>query len=578
MKRSSIVTIGSVLVSILIVGVTVAWFSFTCLSFSPVPWPDGSAFYLPSLSLLAWPPRWVMHSQAAFIPSYDIANFNMMPLLPALLGIGMHLGLGKLLGATLAIKFISLLGLGIWAWMLGYWTWRLTQSILLSFILGLVALWDPICRWGTLVVRSEIWIGLLWLMILMELHAFQSEDHSVLRKDSRRFWLISLWLALAAYFHFEAIILVPATSIGLFKIQNNLQKELKNWIKRLFAVGLRTSLFLIPWGVYILAHPSLFLEQMGSQFSRLSGINSWIANPYLFFHSLFLSIGNPEGLPKFFNLAKGFFWLMVILLSGHFLYFFVLMVNKKIRSENRNQIELFLAAGVAFWTSLYLWCSKPEVWFITLCHLTLWPWLAIFFMMKLSRSSTFSGFSLGRFCVGAYAVLSLAANISIQFKMPASYSWSAYSQWVDCIERVAGDQSKKHPLRVWQTSLPDVLVELSFRHPSWDLTRFLDFSEFQERAWDFLEKTDLIIMSRFGLVLSGLNGDLSIYEGPQRLEDPRYLLEDPLRSFVTEMILKRLPSEQPNQWIWRVCHVGPFFADIAYRNSRSDSISYLRTN
>ena len=57
------------------------------LSFIPVPWPDDSAFFLPGIDWLKWPPAYRMHAQAPFVPSYDVANFNTMPLLPLLMGL-----------------------------------------------------------------------------------------------------------------------------------------------------------------------------------------------------------------------------------------------------------------------------------------------------------------------------------------------------------------------------------------------------------------------------------------------------------------------------------------------------------
>jgi len=570
---------------------TFCGYAFSKLVFSPVPWPDGSAFYLPSLDLFSWPPLWKMHSQAAFVPTYDTANYNMMPLLPAILGLFTRLGLGQVFGGPLAIKMISLGGLVLFAWHLWDWILKRSGSIWIASAVGLAALWDPVNRWGTLVVRSEIWIGLFWILILKKLGEMPTQ--------SRRCVWISLYLALAAYTHFEAIILVPATIVGLFPFRGaNLATSrapkwapnwTKEWLRDLVRVGIFTGLFLLPWGVYVLAHFRLFLEQMHTQFFRLGGANYWVSSPYLIFHSLFLELGSPTGVAKFFNVAKAVFWLLIFTVTGVTAYAMSLRKN--------NGLELMVASGVAFWVSFYLWCTKPEVWFITLCHLMLWPWVGASLTWARNRANSgfavsfrggFSKNPVARVLMGGaivYSVFSLVANAELNRRINPKYSWNIYRQWVGCIERaVLLGHEKEHP-RVWQPHLPDILVELSSRRPNWDLTRTLDFEALRGDAWKFTEKADAIVMSRFlnGAALVGpvaspamapalaLTGNprkkFSLdYEGPERAQD-RKLVETELDQPFGPWILERLPQEQPGQWSRHVCQRGPFFADVAVRES-----------
>ncbi len=543
--------------AVLVLFATLGWFTFTRLSFSPVPWPDGSAFYLPSLDLLTWPPQWKMHSQAAFVATYDVANFNMMPFIPLVLGVLTRLGLGSLLGLPLAIKFISLAVMVIWAGLLGFWLFGMTRSKWFAWSVAGAALWDPIIRWGTSVVRSETWIGLFWLFILHELCLFHGLGKSTLTQKRNPSWWISIFLALAAYSHFEAIILVPATAIGLFQIREGIHV----WIKNLFKVGMRTFLLLLPWVIYVLIHFPVFLDQMDVQFHRLGHDNSWISNSYLLFHSLFLQLGSPVGLPKFFNIAKGIFWFLILALT-------VLALNPvpwtRIRKNQpgvSKGLEVFVAAGIAFWSSFYLWCTKPEVWFITLCHLTLWPWLGVALTLKLQQKKQKIQHALV-FLSMAYAGLSLAGNFGQMTRIQSDYSWSVYHDWIQCIERTVSSEVKTSVPKVWQPHIPDVLVELSSSKPQWDLVRALDFENLRDEAWRFALTADAILMTRYFDIPSHL--ERVHYEGPERSEDIEKISHEVDQPF-GPMILERLSVEQPNQWVRRVCHFGPFFADIALR-------------
>src|SRR4051812_8337092 len=79
--------------AILIPPLSALWVWLSPLAFVPVPWPDDSAFYFVAKDLFRWPPRWVMMTQAPFIPTYAIFNFNTMPLYPILIGLGRLVGI-----------------------------------------------------------------------------------------------------------------------------------------------------------------------------------------------------------------------------------------------------------------------------------------------------------------------------------------------------------------------------------------------------------------------------------------------------------------------------------------------------
>lgn len=528
------------------------WFTFSRLVFSPVPWPDGSAFFLPALDIFRWPPEWRMHSQAAFVPTYDFANFNTMPLLPLMLGtFTQWFGMGQVFGAPLAIKVFSLLGLAGCAWALWSWLKRNQGLEYIAILVAFTAFLDPVDRWGTLVVRSETWIGLLWILLMVELEGFASR--------ARSYWKISLLLALAAYIHFEAIILVPATMAGLCYFSNQpFKSNFAVTFKRWFQVGSRTALLLSPWAIYALLNFSLFWEQMQTQFTRLGRGNFWVSSPYLIFHSLFLELGSPVGVQKFFNLGKGIFWLLIVALT----VFTLVSLKKRIPRR-----ELVLAGAVAFWTSIYLWFSKPEIWFITLCHLTLFAWAAAA-LIQINRDRTPAHAPWQKYgilsCLGAYGVLSLLANIGLHNKIHPSYSWSVYGEWVSCIERAVERAGEKERPKVWQPHVPDVLVELSQRRPLWDLTRTLDFEKMRDQALVSARKFDAIILTRFFSLNDTTQSSVPRYEGSEREIDRdriRHEIDEPFGAWVME----KLPIESSARWQRSVCEIGPFFADIAVR-------------
>lgn len=533
--------------------VTVIIFCSTRLVFAPVPWPDGSAFYLPALELVSWPPLWRMHAQAAFVPSYDHANFNLMPALPLLLGIISKLGLLHIFSAPLLIKVISALGLAFWAWLLGRWIFESTKSIWIATWIGLAGLWDPITRWGTLVVRTETWVGLCWVFIVRELWKMSQASE----KNPRSFWKISAGLALAAYFHFEAIVLVPGVALALLPKNFNHPKSWRVWIQSLWKVGYQTTLFLSPWLIYVLLHFSLFLEQMQTQFFRLAGKNGWIANTYLLFHSLFLEHGSPEGSPKFFNLAKGLFWLLLIFLSVTLVRnLFPALTRRPTSGEKAPLIRtlptLSLGTAVTFWASFYLWCTKAEVWFVALCHFTFWPWLGST-LLDLAERKKKMAFAFALQGTAIFAVLSIASTWVQNSKIQPEYNWETYHKWITCLDRQIQSRVSIASPKIWQPYIPDVLVELSSRHPSYDLTRALDFSEHSDRALNLLNKIDVLLLTTY---FNHRPGAVSPhYEGPSRPED--------------FSIQKELPFgvNQPGSWTTQICQEGPFWAAILVKQS-----------
>jgi hypothetical protein len=296
---------------------------------------------------------------------------------------------------------------------------------------------------------------------------------------------------------------------------------------------------------------------MQTQFFRLAGANGWIANPYLLFHSLFLEHGSPDGSPKFFNLAKGLFWLLLVILN------ICLIQNcfpRRANSEKKSVLlpTLSLGTAVTFWASFYLWCTKAEVWFVALCHLTFWPWVGSTLLDLAVRKKT-KAFSFILQGAAAYAGLSLLATWVQNSRIQPEYNWSTYQSWVSCLDRQIQSGISHPSPKIWQPYLPDVLVEFSSRRPSYDLTRALDFSEHSDRAWNFTKKIDVLLLTTYFNHPPGAPSPH--YEGPPRPDDQNIQKDVPFG----KLALNQLPLEQPGQWTTQICQEGPFWAAVLLR-------------
>ncbi|MGK5085827.1 hypothetical protein WDW37_21265 [Bdellovibrionota bacterium FG-1] len=542
---------------------TAVFFLASRLPFGPVPWPDASAFFLCGPDLLNWPPAWKMHNQAAFIPSYDIANFNIMPALPFVLAAAMKLGFGTLVTPSFLLKGISLLGLLAWTWAL--WTLLIewltpnhgrSRALWAASLLALGGLWDPILRWGTFVVRTEIWIGLCWVWILRELgrwERIEAETPELAQeKWPRLAWRLAGFIALSAYIHYEAVFFVPAIIIGLgFS---------RGWFRRLLGIGLRTLAFLSPWLLFVFVHFGLFFEQMEIQFHRLAHVNTWMLSPYLIFHSLFLEHGSPAGSPKFFNLAKGLFWALILGLSLIFPRTLFQVIGQAFRRSAPVGSRVLLAAILAFFFTFYLWATKAEVWFITLCHVSAWCAFgaALLCLQTSWKSRIVVGFS------GAYALLGLAASIGQAHDISPGYTWAQYTKWVDCIDQIsqlATPLEHGGVAKIWEPNVPDVLVELSQRHPGWDLTRSLDFPNRRNLALDAAQRMDVIILSRaFNPKDAAATAQ---YQGRLRMPDLDRLSREEDLPFGPWALNELGRTNSP--WKSVVCEVGPFWATVVFK-------------
>jgi hypothetical protein len=476
------------------------WVWLSPLSFVPVPWPDDSAFYFVARELFRWPPRWVMLPQAPFEPTYRIWNFNTMPLYPFLIGLGRFIGID-----------------GSWAlkiWPLGFWaasgvalTWTLLEAglpLLLTFAVTLAISMDPTLRWASVLIRPESLIGFFGMLLVLGLSLDKFKDKYAWWRDPVA-WL----LALAAYAHFNAIhLVVPVLVAYAFRP------------RRILSIGLHTTALLVPWFLTVAWHFGLFRYQMDTQWGRLAVPNDWLNSVHSALQGMFQGMGSPSGWPSYLYLTSYWLWAMVLLAAVWGVTEIIRSVQKGIAWEGRVENSVRIAPAAAWVLSAFwLWNSKPEVWFTYYLHEAIWCFagLAILLTWRESAQSKkkpknasgpfvrTAAYTLGAWTLGC-ALIFLCANFEQMESLAATrtWHWSAYHEYIDCIDRqlvlaeisrdARTDGTGSGPFRVWDPTFPDVTIELSRRHPQWELTRTNDFYTRQQLALRHGEEVDAVVV------------------------------------------------------------------------------------
>jgi hypothetical protein len=454
-----------------------------------------------------------------------------MPGLPLLLGLGNWMGVRGSHG----IRVFGMLALAAWVILLVCWMGRRGLARRYVWLVALGACFSPVVRWGAMVVRPEVWQGLLWLLMLIELDR---------RAPSR--WRLAALLALAAYFHFQAVVWVFPVALGLFPFDGTggRRARLKRWRQALFSVAWRVILLLSPWLVYVLGQREAFWAQMQVQFARLSGGHPYIPSIAGFLHSLFPELGNPLPNPRFLDVGKGFFWLLLLAGMGKNLY-------RAAQRETDARVRLAASAAVA--ATLYLWVTKPEIWFTTLIHMSFWPLLAL----AVPARKTIPGkpHTLLRVAGGLALTVLLVVEAGVAFEQWRAarphYLWPAYRQWVSCINRAIGARAC-----VWQPHWPDVLVELASREPGREYFRAVDFETAAARLEKHAHGCGVVVHSLYLPV--GERPGAPSYQGQPREVDVRYLAE---RVPFPEFSAPALGAE----WRLEICQQGPFWASVSVR-------------
>lgn len=454
-----------VLAGSLAIALILAVFWFSRLSIIPVPWPDDSAFYLVAKDLFSWPPRWVMLSQAPWEPSYAVWNFNTMPLFPVLLGLGRAVGIS-----------------GIWAikfWPLAFWALsgalllrllhRLEAPPLLMWLAPLLWATEPVLRWSSMIVRPESLIAACGMALMTELllrntsegEADAGEGSGSEDDDGRRSNRIALYLALAAYTHFNAIHLVfPVLTAALLGCFGPAGRAIRELLK----IGGKTLAFLSPWLLSIAMRPELFVQQLTLQWSRLAVPNAWFNSWPEFKKGVLEQMGSMSPWPSPIEWTAPLLLLLIVLSGG----LFAGALLKKLSFRTGIAASWVLA-------SVWLFHSKPEVWFTHYLHASV--------VVMLCVGCVESGSKVLLATAAMLALLNTAGTF-LQWReitQSESWSWASYHRMVDCVDRqltaleAALPAPEGQEFKVWVPTFPDITIELSQRHPGWRFTRTCDF-------------------------------------------------------------------------------------------------------
>lgn len=472
------------------------WVWCSSLAFVPVPWPDDSAFYFVARELFRWPPRWVMLPQAPFEPSYRIFNFNTMPLYPVLIGLGRLIGID----GSFALKI----------WPLSFWAasgslfavslYRAGLPGVLTAILAFALALDPTLRWASVLVRPESLIGLCGMAIVLGISL------GPFRKKPRRWYWdpVAALLCVAAYAHFNAIHLVFAV-VAAFALRP----------RRLLAIGGKCALYLSPWIGVVLLKWSLFQRQMATQWQRLAVHNGWLDSLSSAVNSLFQSLGSPEPWPRPLYLTAYGLWALIFLAVAYGIFYPLADAGLAWFERGRRLTPEVYAAwesptvAPAGWVigAIWLWNSKPEVWFIYYLHLAIWSWVGLAAWQLWTRPAAERRITvratlaaLGTLvaamaCIFAYVDTRQAQELGDS----RSWHWSTYHSFVDCLDhtltRYQHALGDPRSLRVWAPTFPDVTIELSRRHPDWELTRTNDFAARNYLAIRHAHDVDAVVVT-----------------------------------------------------------------------------------
>ncbi len=479
------------------------WIWLSPLAFVPVPWPDDSAFYFVAKEFFKWPPRWVMLPQAPFEPTYRIFNFNTMPLYPILIGIGRWLGID----GSFAIKI----------WPLGAWAlsgallvgalYRKGLSAAIAAIIILAFSLDPEMRWASVLVRPESLIGFFGMALVLGL-SFGFPN----RLKAKGLWdPVSALLALSAYAHFNAIHLLFMVAFGLINQSP----------RKILATLGRTVLYLSPWLAVVLLHFNLFVHQMETQWTRLAVPNDWLTSMDKALGSLFQQMGNPVPWPAsllhwvsvglWFFIFLALLWGLIIpalkpALAWKGMTPKASVVDPSDKNYPSTASDLPPLAPAAGWIvgTIWLWGSKPEVWFVYYIHLAIWAFVGIAALrLWVQRSLPKKRLALqGLIAVlipmtAAFAYTDI--DQTLQMNQSESWNWDTYHQFVNCVDKrlTQLEQTLEHPkpFRIWGPTFPDILIELSRHHPDWEFSRTNDFWERADLAIQHGQDAEAVVVT-----------------------------------------------------------------------------------
>ena len=432
-----------------------------------------------------------MLSQAPFEETYRIFNFNTMPLYSILIGIGRIIGID----GSRFLKFWPLLGWTITGGLLQTFLYRRGLKLNLTLLLGALFFSDPEMRWASFVVRPESLIGFFGLGIILLL----TFKNSVV-PPARGLWdPIAALLALSAYSHFNAVHLI-------FPVILTFSGD----ARRLILIGARTLLYLSPWLLSVVLHFPIFLKQFTLQWSRLHMSNGWLQSIQSALTGLFNADGNP--VPWFLPAIQAssvILWLLIFfsLITGMTILYLQIFGKNSITFDPLHPgspaFLMMLPSAAWVMSAIYLFHTKPERWFSYYIHASVWCFVGTALLYLDRQPFVWKNIYL-KFSQGLLvSLLGLFTFVNMHqlwhLEQERVWNWATYDSFIDCIDERLIEHSKnlsraQSTYRVWGPTPPDVLIELSRRHPDWEYTRTNDFhTRFREAEIHGIQVEALVV-------------------------------------------------------------------------------------
>ena len=228
---------------------------------------------------------------------------------------------------------------------------------------------------------------------------------------------------------------------------------------------------------------------MKVQWLRLAVGNDWLSTPEKALKGVFQAMGSPVPWPDSLSWASAIYWALIFAALGALVYGLAQAALEHFGKQEQRSTGPSLVPSAA-WVlgAAWLWDTKPEVWFTYYLHEALITFAGIAALgarlkVPAGRTDRLRWALSGAAVLGALGLTGIFAgadtSILKEISEDPSWRWNTYRAFVDCIDdRLIDVEQGKPPgttFSVWDPTFPDVTVELSRRHPNWDLTRTNDF-------------------------------------------------------------------------------------------------------
>jgi hypothetical protein len=331
-------------------------------------------------------------------------------------------------------------------------------------------------------------IGFLGIVALD--HALFKNTRGRFGSGARQFWdPVAGCLAAVAYTHFNSVHLVLPIAVALLPQP-----------RRLLKVGLLTLLYLSPWLAIVLTNWNLFLHQMELQWGRLAVHNDWLDSVPKALISIFQSMGAPEPFPNNIVIISAVIWAIMLSALGALV---VLPSWRLHKNKVPSQYDwAVLAGGTWVLSAMVLWDRKPEVWFVSYTHMAVWVFMGFVALWFSKHPNNKAWLWAASGVTTAVVAFFLFVNVGqwIRIGSDPTWTWSSYHALVDCVDRRLTEIASRRPPgspppQFWNPTFPDITIELSRRHPDWDLTRTNDFFSRNALAIEHGKKVDAVTVT-----------------------------------------------------------------------------------